>query len=105
MAAATAVSQLMSTVLWSAILVASVQYTPGVAGEHAVAESLVRVWQRTGAAIVIPILALAVALESLLGYGLGHFLARVRPDLLPGSARPSSAPDRPAVPPAASGAP
>jgi len=105
MAAATAVSQLMSTVLWSAILVASVQFTPGVAGEHAVAESLVRVWQRTGAAIVIPILALAVALESLLGYGLGHFLARVRPDLLPGSARPSSASDRPAVPPAASGAP
>jgi len=105
MAAATAVSQLMSTVLWSAILVASVRLTPGVAGEHAVAESLFRIWQQTGAAIVIPILALAVALESLLGYGLGHFLARVRPDLLPGPVRPSSASDRPAVPPAASGSP
>jgi len=105
MAAATALSQLMSTVLWSAILVGSVQITPGVAGEHAVAESLVRIWHRTGAAIVIPILALAVALESLLGYGLGHFLARVRPDLLPEPARPRRAPDRPATPPAASGTP
>ena len=105
MAAATALSQLMSTVCWSAILVASVRLTPGVAGEHAVAESLFRMWQQTGAAIVIPILALAVALESLLGYGLGHFLARVRPDLLPGPTRPSSASDRPAAPPAASGSP
>ena len=101
MAAATAMSQLLSTVFWSAVLVGSVQLTPGAAGEHAVAESLVRVWHRTGAAIVIPMLLAAVALESLLGYGFGHFLARVRPDLLPASARPSSAPDRPAAPPAA----
>ena len=105
MAAATAVSQSLSTVFWSALLVGSVQLTPNVAGEHAVAESLVRVWHRTGAAVIFPLLALAVALESLLGYGLGHFLARVRPDLLPALARPRNAPDRPAVPPAVSGHP
>ena len=102
MAAATALSQLLSTLIWSAVLVGSVRLTPGVAGEHAVAESLVRVWQGTGAMLVVPLLALAVALESLLGYGLGHFLARVRPDLLPAPARPRIAPDRPAAPPAAS---
>ncbi len=102
MAVATALSQLLSTVIWSAVLVGSVQLTPAAAGEHAVAESLVRIWHRTGAAIVIPMLAVAVALESLLGYGLGHFLARVRPDLLPVTGRPRPAPDRPAAPPAAS---
>jgi cobalt/nickel transport system permease protein len=103
MAVATALSQLLSTVLWSLILVGSVWLAPQISTEHAVAESLVRVWHRTGAALVIPLLALAVALESLLGYGLGHFLARVRPDLLPVPARPRRAPDRSAAPPAASG--
>ena len=103
MAVATAVSQLLSTACWSLLLVGSVWISPNAASEHAVAESLVRVWHRTGAALVLPLLGLAVALESLLGYGLGRFLARVRPDLLPLPARPRSAPDRPAAPPAASG--
>ena len=95
MAVATALSQLCSTVMWSLVLVGSVWLTPDVAGEHVIAESLVRLWQSTGAAIVLPMLALAVALESLLGYGLGHFLARVRPDLLPAAApeaRPAASP-------------
>ena len=103
MALATALSQILSTLCWSLLLVGSVWLSPRVASEHDVAESLVRVWHRTGAAVVIPLLGLAVALESLLGYGLGHFLARVRPDLLPVPARPRNAPDRPAAPPAASG--
>ena len=94
MALATALSQLLSTALWAGLLVLSVRLTPAVAGEHAVAESLVRVWHRTGAAIVVPQLLAAVALESFLGYGLAHFLARVRPDLLPTAASPGGAPAR-----------
>lgn len=86
MALATAVSQLLSSALWVAFLLLSVRLTPAAAGEHAIAESLLRVWQRTGAAIVLPLLLLAVALESFLGYGLARFLARVRPELLPAPA-------------------
>jgi hypothetical protein len=71
--------------------------TPHIAGEHAIADSLLKVWQGTGAAIVLPLLVLAVALESFLGYGLARFLARVRPDLLPVAAGPAAAePSRPA---------
>ncbi len=92
MALATAVSQLLSTALWAALLVLSVRMTPGAAGEHEVAHTLVRVWHRTGAGIVVPLLLAAVALESFLGYGLAHFLARVRPDLLPVPASRGGAP-------------
>jgi cobalt/nickel transport system permease protein len=83
MATATAISQLLSTAIWAGLLVLSVNLTPTVAGEHVISESLVRAWHRTGAAIVIPLLLAAVALESFLGYGFAHFLSRVRPDLLP----------------------
>jgi len=82
-ALATAVSQLASTLAWVVLLLLSVWLTPGVAGEHEVAHSLVVAMQGTGAAIVIPMLLAAVAIESLLGYGLARFLDRVRPDLLP----------------------
>lgn len=80
---ATAVSQASATVLWAVLLLLSVQLTPDVAGEHEVAHSIVSVWHRAGAAVVAPLLLLAVALEALLGYGLAGFLARVRPELLP----------------------
>lgn len=83
MAMATAVSQLFSTLCWAVLLLLSVRLTPNVAGEHEVQHAMIHVWQRVGAAVVVPLLLLAVALESLLGYGLAHFLDRVRPDLLP----------------------
>ena len=83
MAFATAVSQLAATALWTLILLLSVRLTPDVAGEHEVAHTLVAVWHRIGASVVVPLLLLAVALEALLGYGLAGFLNRVRPDLLP----------------------
>lgn len=83
MALATALSQLLSTAFWVVLLLLSVKLTPAVAGEHPLAHTLVTVWHRTGAAIIIPLLLLAVALESFLGYGLAHFLSRVRPELLP----------------------
>jgi cobalt/nickel transport system permease protein len=91
MALATALSQLLSSAVWAALLVLSVRLTPEVAGEHAIADSLLRAWQGTGAAIVLPLLALAVAVESFLGYGLARFLDRVRPDLLPVPAGPAAA--------------
>jgi len=87
MALATALSQLLSSACWVGILLLSVRLTPGLAGEHVIAESLLRAWQRVGAAVVLPLLLVAVAVESFLGYGLARFLARVRPDLLPAPAR------------------
>lgn len=92
MAFATAVSQLFSTSLWVALLILSAKLTPGIAGEHAIEESVVRAWHRTGAAIVVPLLLTAVALEAFLGYGFAHFLSRVRPDLLPAPASRDRAP-------------
>lgn len=89
MATATAVSQLFSTVLWIALLWLSVQLDPATAGDHEVEHGLR--WLQGGVlvAVLLPMLGLAVGLESLLGYGLARFLARVRPDLLP---RPSGEP-------------
>ena len=83
MAAATAVSQLFSSLLWAALLWLSVRLTPGVAGEHDVAHGLR--WLQGGVllAVLLPLLGMAVGIESLLGYGLARFLDRVRPDLLP----------------------
>ena len=83
MAAATAGSQLCSSLLWIALLGLSVRLTPGGAGEHEVAHGLR--WLQGGVllAVLLPLLAVAVGIESLLGYGLARFLDRVRPDLLP----------------------
>jgi len=83
MAVATAVSQLFSTMCWCALLMLSVRLTPNGVPNHEVEHTLIEVWHRVGAAVVIPLLLAAVALEALLGYGLAHFLDRVRPDLLP----------------------
>ncbi len=106
MAVATAVSQLFSTVCWGALLMLSVRLTPDAAGIHEVEHTLIEVWHRVGAAVVIPMLIAAVALEALLGYGLAHFLERVRPDLLPtpavspaaGPTRTASTPSSPSIP-------
>lgn len=86
MAVATAVSQTFSTLLWTALLMLSVRLTPDAAGIHDVEHTLIAAWHHVGAALVIPALLAAIALEALLGYGLAHFLDRVRPDLLPSAA-------------------
>jgi len=103
MALATAVSQLFSTVCWCALLFLSVRLTPNGVPNHEVEHTLIEVWHRVGAAVVIPLLLVAVALEALLGYGLAHFLERVRPDLLPRPATVSAAGPLPAA--SAPGAP
>jgi cobalt/nickel transport system permease protein len=86
MAAATALSQLFSSVLWIALLWLSVRLSPGILGEHEVAHAMR--WLQGGVlvTVLLPLLAVAVGVESLLGYGLARFLARVRPDLLPSAA-------------------
>ena len=83
MAAATAISQLVSSALWIALLWLSVRVAPGAAREHEVAQAVQ--WFRSGTllAVLVPLLGLAVGVEALLGYGLAGFLDRVRPDLLP----------------------
>jgi cobalt/nickel transport system permease protein len=87
-AVATAVSQLSSTVGWVAILLLSVRLTPDLAGEHQIAHTLAAAIHRAGATVVLPMLLAAIAIESLLGYGLARFLDRVRPDLLPAPSPP-----------------
>lgn len=83
MAAATAISQLFSTLLWIGLLWLSVSLDPTAARDHEVEHALR--WLQGGVlvAVLLPLLGLAVGVESLLGYGLARFLARVRPDLLP----------------------
>jgi Cobalt uptake substrate-specific transmembrane region len=83
MAAATAVSQVFSSMLWVALLWLSVRLTPAVAGDHEIAHGLR--WLQGGIllSVLLPLLGMAVGIESLLGYGLARFLDRVRPDLLP----------------------
>jgi cobalt/nickel transport system permease protein len=82
-ALATAASQLASTLGWVVVLLLSVRLTPNIAGDHAVAAGLVKGLHAAGATVVVGMLLAAVAIESLLGYGLARFLDRVRPDLLP----------------------
>jgi cobalt/nickel transport system permease protein len=98
MAAATAVSQLFSSLLWVALLWLSVRMSPSLLGDQEVAHSLH--WLQGGilVGVLLPLLALAVGIESLLGYGLAGFLDRVRPDLLPRRAERASIPAEAARP-------
>ena len=94
MAAATAVSQLGATLLWGGLLALSVRLSPHVTGDEQAIHQVVHIAHGVGLIVMIGLLLLAVALESLLGYGLAGFLERVRPELLPFR-------DRMAPPPAA----
>lgn len=83
MALATAVSQAVSTVVWVFLLWLSVVLTPDIAGDHEVSEGLRFLQGGVLLTVLIPMLGAAIALESMLAYGLARFLSRVRPDLLP----------------------
>ena len=93
MAWATAASQLLSSALWVGVLAISVRAAPGALREREVEHALA--WLRGGAvlAVLVPMLALAVGVESMLGFGLARFLDRVRPDLLPGHAPAAPEPE------------
>ncbi len=88
MAWATAISQLLSTAVWVAILWASVRLRPQALLNHEVQDMLQFLQLGVLGTLLLPSLAAAVAVEALLAYGLGGFLARVRPDLLPSPASP-----------------
>jgi len=93
MAAATALSQLFSSALWVGVLALAVWLQPASAREHEVARAMG--WLKGGALVAVlgPMLAVAVGVEALLASGLGGFLDRVRPDLLPGPKREPAEPE------------
>ena len=83
LAAATALSQLVSGLLWFGVLALAVRIDPGfVADQHAPRLTML-------AGVTIAMWALAIAIESAVAFGVGRFLGRVRPDLLP---EPAAAP-------------
>jgi cobalt/nickel transport system permease protein len=80
MAVATAAAQLVSGTLWFLLLALALRFDPAlrlVDPEHGKALIF--------GGIALGLWALAIFAESLVGLGLGRFLSRVRPDLLPGS--------------------
>lgn len=79
MASATAVAQAVSGVLWLALVAVGMSLGP-VAGAGAAGEGG-RVGLFVG--VALPLWAAGVAIEALVAAGVGRFLGRVRPDLLP----------------------
>ena len=79
LAAATAVSQLAAGLLWLALLAAAARLAPGMLSSAAHGHARVPVL----AGITLAVWALAIGAESFVAYGIGRFLSRVRPDLLP----------------------
>jgi cobalt/nickel transport system permease protein len=80
LAVATAVGQTLSGLLWFAIVGVALRTAPHAA--PATAEARLGVMT----AVVIALWLLGVLVESVVAWGIGRFLARVRPGLLPGTA-------------------
>jgi cobalt/nickel transport system permease protein len=88
LALATGAAQAVAGLCWFALLALALQLSPGAAvaiGHGAL---------RTGlfAGVTIGLWLVAVAAESAVGFGIGRFLARVRPDLLPAAAGRAAVP-------------
>lgn len=83
MALATVAAQVISGILWLMWMGLAVRWTATSAGLPEARTGLVF-------AFVIPVGLLVVVLESLVAFGMGRFLARVRPDLLPQASRSGS---------------
>lgn len=81
--AATAVAQALSGGLWLAIIALEMRGGPrgAMLGEGPGRVVLV-------AGLALPLWLIGITVESLVALGLGRFVARVRPDLLPGGAPP-----------------
>ncbi len=80
MAAATAVTQLVSGALWLAVV--AVGMHAGSAGAHRL---------KLLAAFAFPLWLVGIVVESLVAFGIAGFIGRVRPDLLPGRPAASEA--------------
>jgi cobalt/nickel transport system permease protein len=74
LAVATALSQAVSGLLWLAMIAVALRTGPNAPGASRLALM---------SAFALPLWALGIAIETAVAYGLGRFLARVRPDLLP----------------------
>lgn len=92
LAGATAFAQITAGLLWFALLALALRLDPdlaqgGLADEHGHG---IRVSLLAG--VTFALWALAIAIESAVAYGVGRFVARVRPDLLPEPAAPDAVP-------------
>jgi cobalt/nickel transport system permease protein len=80
LAVAAAASQAVAGTVWSLVMLASLQRLPSEFGRGAtlgwIAAAMALMW------------IVGVTVETLVALGLGRFLVRVKPDLLPGGARP-----------------
>jgi cobalt/nickel transport system permease protein len=89
LATATGLAQGVSGLLWLAVIAVGMKLQPGLL---AMAGGAARTGHDHGGramlfgAVALPLWALGIAIEATVAYGIGGFLARVRPDLLPGRA-------------------
>lgn len=83
---ATALAQALSGGLWLAIIALEMRDAPRGAMLGAGGGRVVLL-----AGLALPLWLIGILLESLVAYGLGRFVARVRPDLLPGAVAPAGA--------------
>ena len=88
LAGATAVAQALSGGLWLAIVALGLRGGSRMQlfHEHGQGRFVLL------AGLALPLWLLGIAVETLVAWGLGRFVARVRPDLLPGGVAPASAP-------------
>lgn len=84
LALATVCAQAISGALWLAVIGYALRGAGTTAGQPAPASRLGMV-----AGLAFPMWLVGIAVESVVAVGIGRFLARVRPDLLPGSRVPS----------------
>ena len=81
LAAATAVTQIVSGALWLAVMVAALHLQ--TVGPQRV---------KLVAGVAFPLYLAGIVIESVVAFGVARFIIRVRPDLLPGSAIPVEEP-------------
>jgi len=79
MATSTAIGQAVAGAMWLALVGFAIHASGASAGRVPML-----------AAVALPLWALGVALETLVAHGMARFLARVRPDLLPGGGDPNN---------------
>jgi cobalt/nickel transport system permease protein len=90
LAGATAVAQLVSGALWLLAVATALRLGHG-------ADPALKARMGILAGLAFPMALLGIAAESAVGYGTARFLARVRPDLLPGPAGAAEEPLRAAA--------
>ncbi len=84
LAAATAGAQAVSGLLWLAVVAVGMRVSPAFSPEPGHAGHAAQAGRTALFGVVaVPLWGLGIAIEALVALGIGRFLARVRPDLLP----------------------